>query len=100
MQARHPKITTWQANRIANSNKPAMRRISLIGLLVFFLATPYALPLDELLPPFGFRWNDSMARGEGVLHGAKAKIAWREKKRERAGVTGGGPGQSGIKRNV
>ena len=77
-----------------------MRRISLIGLVVFFLAAPYALPLDELLPPFGFRWNDSMARVEGVLHGAKAKIASREKKENREVWTVEGLVHPGLKRTV
>ncbi len=77
-----------------------MRRISLIGLLVFFLVKPYALPLDELLPPFGFRWNDSMARVEGVLHGAKAKIASREKKENREVWTVEGLVHPGLKRTV
>jgi hypothetical protein len=60
-----------------------MHRIFLIGAIVFFLAAPYAHPLEELLPPFGFRWNDSMARVEAVLHGAKAKVSSREKKESR-----------------
>lgn len=34
---------------------------------------------DEIPPPFGFRWNDTAARVEKVLKGAKAKIVAREK---------------------
>jgi hypothetical protein len=98
MQVRLTKITTWQAN--CDSNRPAMRRIFLIGMMVFFLATPYALPLDELLPPFGFRWNDSMARVEAVLHGAKAKIASREKKENREVWTVEGLVHPGLKRTL
>ena len=77
-----------------------MRRICLIGLIVFFLATPYADPLDELLPPFGFRWNDSMARVEAVLHGAKAKISSREKKENREVWTVEGLVHPGLKRTL
>ena len=77
-----------------------MRRISLVGLIVFFLATPYALPLDELLPPFGFRWNDSMRHVEDVLHQAKAKIVSREKKESRETWTVEGLVHSGLKRTL
>lgn len=75
-----------------------MRRIFLIGLVVCFLATPYAFPVDELLPPFGFRWNDSMARVEAVLHGAKAKITSREKKENREVWTVEGLVHPGLRR--
>jgi hypothetical protein len=100
MQATHTKITRWQANRIANSNQPGMHRIFLIGVIVFLLAAPYAHPLEELLPPFGFRWNDSMARVEAVLHGAKAKISSREKKESREVWTVEGLLHPGLKRTL
>jgi len=100
MQATHTKITRWQANRIANSNRPGMHRIFLIGVIVFLLAAPYAHPLEELLPPFGFRWNDSMARVEAVLHGAKAKISSREKKESREVWTVEGLLHPGLKRTL
>jgi len=77
-----------------------MPRIFFMAVLVFFLATPYAHPLDELLPPFGFRWNDSMARVEAVLHGAKAKISSREKKENREVWTVEGLVHPGLKRTV
>jgi hypothetical protein len=100
MQATQTKITKWQANRIANSNRPGMHRIFLMGVVVLFLATPYAHPLEELLPPFGFRWNDSMARVEAVLHGAKAKISSREKKESREVWTVEGLLHPGLKRTL
>lgn len=34
---------------------------------------------DEIPPPFGFRWNDSLVRVERVLKGAKAKTVTQEK---------------------
>jgi len=48
------------------------------------LAALFSLPVaaacaDEIPPPFGFRWNDSSARVEKVLKGAKAKTVDREK---------------------
>src|SRR5437773_9640994 len=60
-----------------------MSRILPTGLVAFCLAVSSAGAAEELLPPFGFRWNDSMARVEAVLHGAKAKITSREKKQNR-----------------
>jgi hypothetical protein len=98
MQATHTEMTRRQTNYIANSNQPVMRRIFLIGVIVLLLAAPYAHSLDELLPPFGFRWNDSMARVEAVLHGAKAKIASREKKENREVWTVEGLLHPGLKR--
>jgi len=98
MQATHTEMTRRQTNFIANSNQPVMRRIFLIGVIVLLLAAPYAHSLDELLPPFGFRWNDSMARVEAVLHGAKAKIASREKKENREVWTVEGLLHPGLKR--
>ena len=44
-------------------------------LVSLFLPTAWA---DEIPPPFGFRWNDSSARVEKVLKGAKAKTVGRE----------------------
>jgi len=98
MQATHTEMTRRQTNCIANSNQPVMRRIFLIGVIVLLLAAPYAHSLDELLPPFGFRWNDWMARVEAVLHGAKAKIASREKKENREVWTVEGLLHPGLKR--
>jgi len=62
-------------------------RVIMRALLVVLLAVISAIAstraADELLPPFGFRWNDSMARVEAVLRGAKAQIVSREKKEGR-----------------
>ena len=55
---------------------------------------------DELLPPFGFRWNDSMARVEAVLRGAKAQIVSREKKEGREVWTVEGLVHPGLKRTL
>jgi hypothetical protein len=100
MQAMHAKMMTWQENRTGNSNRPAMHQILLFGLIAFFLSAPCAFPVDELVPPFGFRWTDSMARVDAVLHGAKAKIASREKKENREIWTVEGLVHPGLKRTV
>lgn len=64
------------------SNHPMIPQIFLIALIAALVfSAPRARAADELVPPFGFRWNDSMARVEAVLHGAKAKLVSREKKR-------------------
>jgi hypothetical protein len=73
-------------------------------LLFFLLATcgvvRSARALDELLPPFGFRWNDSMPQVERVLQGAKATIVAREKKENREVWTVEGLVHPGLKRTL
>jgi hypothetical protein len=69
-------------------------------LAVFFLAVSSIHGAEELLPPFGFRWNDQMARVEAVLHGAKAKIVSREKKENRDVWTVEGLVHPGLKRTL
>jgi hypothetical protein len=49
------------------------------ALVAFFLWPIFSCGAQEIPPPFGFRWNDSSARVERVLKGAKAKIASRDK---------------------
>ena len=41
---------------------------------VFFVALTSAWALNELVPPFGFRWGDPPRRVESVLTGAKARV--------------------------
>jgi hypothetical protein len=100
MQPMHAEMTTWQENRTGNSNRSAVLRIFLTGLIALFLSAPCAFPVDELVPPFGFRWTDSMARVDAVLHGARAKIASREKKENREVWTVEGLVHPGLKRTV
>jgi hypothetical protein len=85
---------------IARWNRPIIGRIVLAALLVCFLSAQHARAADELVPPFGFRWNDSMPRVEAVLHGAKAKIVSREKKENREVWTVEGLIHPGLKRTV
>jgi len=74
-------------NRVNLNRTRSIRQIlpaALIGLYLCMSCAPEAFGAgEELLPPFGFRWNDSMAHVETVLHGAKAKIISREKKENR-----------------
>ena len=69
-------------------------------LAAFFLAVSSIHAAEELLPPFGFRWNDQMARVEAVLHGAKAKLVSREKKENREVWTVEGLIHPGLRRTV
>src|SRR4051794_40384429 len=72
-------------------------------LFSLFAAACLVLPAraaDELLPPFGFRWNDPMPRVEAVLNGAKARIIAREKKENREIWTVEGLVHPGLKHTV
>ena len=100
MQRRHIDMTSRQANCVAHSNLLTIRRILSCGLIASLLSAPCAFAVDELVPPFGFRWNDSMRRVEDVLHGAKAKIASREKKENKEVWTVEGLVHPGLKRSL
>jgi hypothetical protein len=72
-------------------------------LFAVFLAVLPVVPArgaDELLPPFGFRWNDSIPRVENVLKGAKAQIISREKKDNKEVWTVEGLVHPGLKRTL
>lgn len=77
-----------------------MRLIIAIAIALSFLPASVALSADELVPPFGFHWNDSVRRVEDVLHGAKAKITSREKKENREVWTVEGLVHPGLKRTL
>jgi hypothetical protein len=86
---------------VTRPNQPMIRQFFLIGVIVSFVfSMQQARASDELVPPFGFRWNDSMARVEAVLHGAKAKLVSREKKENREVWTVEGLIHPGLKRTV
>src|SRR5262245_10674945 len=85
---------------VGRLSRPIMRRLILAGLIACLLFAPRIRAADELVPPFGFRWNDSMARVEAVLHGAKAKITSREKKENRELWTVHGLIQPGLQGTV
>jgi hypothetical protein len=72
----------------------------LIAFIFLIFAASTSRAADELLPPFGFRWNDSMSRVEAVLKGAKATIVSREKKENREVWTVEGLVHPGLKRTL
>lgn len=100
MRATHTKTKNWRANRVLKWNSGKTRQILLTSVIALLLFAAQGYSVDELSPPFGFRWNDSMARVEAVLHGAKAKITSREKKENRDVWTVEGLVHPGLKRTL
>ncbi len=76
-----------------------MRLFCFIALGLLALARP-AHALDDIPPPFGFRWNDSAGKVEQVLTVAKAKIVKKEKKDRRDVWTVVDLVQPGLKRTL
>jgi hypothetical protein len=99
MRATHTKMKNGQANSAFNYHG-AIRRILSTSAIILLLSAARSHAADELLPPFGFRWNDSMAHVEAVLRGAKAKITSREKKENRDVWTVEGLMHPGLKRTL
>src|SRR6266550_1857615 len=101
MQAINTDTTKRVSTCVTRPNQPMICQIFLIGLIaVFVFSVQHARAADELVPPFGFRWNDSMARVEAVLHGAKAKSVSRDKKDTREVWSVEGLIHPGLKRTV
>jgi hypothetical protein len=100
MQATDIRITGRFPMYIARRPRSVLSLL-LAALIAFFLPpSPSIRAADDLVPPFGFRWADSMLRVEAVLHGAKAKITSREKKENRELWTVEGLIHPGLKRTV
>jgi hypothetical protein len=68
--------------------------------IVLLVSTQSVRAVDDIPPPFGFHWNDSMTKVEQVLLGAKAKIVSKEKKEKRFVWTVEGLVQPGLKRTL
>ncbi len=68
--------------------------------LSFVLSASSAHALDEIPPPFGFKWNDLTGRVEALLKGANAKIVTREKKENNEIWTVEGLVQPGLQRTL
>jgi hypothetical protein len=76
-----------------------IKRLFLV--LIGVMLVPFsAVAADELLPPFGFRWNDTMTQVDKVLNGAKARIVARQKKENREVWTVEGLVHPGLKRTL
>src|ERR671925_182220 len=101
MQATHSNTNAHVPIAVNSSNRSMIRQFLCIGLIAAFVfSAQHTRAADELVPPFGFRWNDSMARVEAVLHGAKAKLVSREKKENREVWTVEGLVHPGLKRTL
>jgi hypothetical protein len=70
------------------------------GLILLFALAASSPAAEDIPPPFGFKWNDSMTKLEQVLNGAKAKILSREKKEKKEVWTVEGLVQPGLRRTL
>ena len=86
--------------RAIKSRGENLRFFSLGAATVLLASTLPALAVDDIPPPFGFHWNDSMTKVEKVLLGAKAKIVTKERKEKRDAWTVEGLVQPGLKRTL
>ena len=68
--------------------------------VAFLISVLPARAVDDIPPPFGFHWNDSMTKVEQVLLGAKGKIVTKERKEKRNVWTVEGLVQPGLKRTL
>lgn len=75
-------------------------RFALVATIALLISAPSLSALDDIPPPFGFHWQDPMARVEEVLKRAKAKIVSREKKERRVIWTVEALVQPGLKRTL
>jgi hypothetical protein len=71
-----------------------------VAFAFFFASIPVVRAADDIPPPFGFKWNDSMTKLEQVLTGAKAKIVSKERKEKKDVWTVEGLVQPGLRRTL
>jgi hypothetical protein len=103
-----PRMTKRRPQGAAVCNRRPIKtaitnRRSLVCCAVFvviFAAAPAVSAIEDIPPPFGFHWNDSMTKLEQVLVGAKAKILTRERKEKREVWTVEGLVQPGLRRTL
>jgi hypothetical protein len=84
--------------KTAVTDRRSLACCALLTLLVVIATSAPAA--EDIPPPFGFKWNDSMTRLEQVLTGAKAKILSREKKEKKEVWTVEGLVQPGLRRTL
>jgi hypothetical protein len=100
-------MTKWRlqgaavCNRRPNKTAVTNRRSLFCCLVfVFFAFISSAPAADDIPPPFGFHWLDSMTKLEQVLLGAKARIVSKDRKEKRDVWTVEGLVQPGLKRTL
>jgi len=77
-----------------------MRPLLTATCIGLFACATSALGVEDIPPPFGFRWNDASGKVEQVLVAAKARIVSREPKDKREVWTVEGLVQPGLKRTL
>jgi hypothetical protein len=87
-----------QTEKTAVTNRRSL--VCCTAFILFFLCAARVPAAEDIPPPFGFKWNDSMMRLEQVLTGAKAKIVSRDKKEKREVWTVEGLVQPGLRRTL
>ena len=93
-----PAVCNRRAIKTAVANR---RWLLCCAALAAFLVSVVPVPAaEDIPPPFGFKWNDSMTKLETTLTGAKAKIVSREKKEKRDVWTVEGLVQPGLRRTL
>jgi hypothetical protein len=101
-------MTKWRPQGAAVCNRRPIktavtnrRALVCCAVFVFIFAAARSVPaVEDIPPPFGFHWNDSMTKLEQVLIGAKAKILNRERKEKREVWTVEGLVQPGLRRTL
>ncbi len=101
-------MTNWRSQGAAIYPPPNEKRrfgnhrflIFCFALFLFFGSVFSASAVEDIPPPFGFHWNDTMTKIEQVLVGAKAKIVNKDKKEKRDVWTVEGLVQPGLRRTL
>ena len=101
-------MINWRPQGVAvykspNEKRRFVNRRSLVCCSVLLLFLGSVLPVcavEDIPPPFGFHWNDTMTKIEQVLVGAKAKIIAKDKKEKRDVWTVEGLVQPGLRRTL
>ncbi|MFL6590677.1 MAG: hypothetical protein ACJ8M4_10955 [Chthoniobacterales bacterium] len=101
-------MTNWRPQRAAFYTPPSEKRrfvnrralVFCAALFLLFGSVVSANAVEDIPPPFGFHWNDSMTKIEQVLVGAKAKIVAKDKKEKREVWTVEGLVQPGLRRTL
>jgi hypothetical protein len=91
-------VCTRRPQKTAATNRRFL--VCCTALVIFAAWTVSGRGAEDIPPPFGFKWNDSMTRLEQVLNGAKAKIVSRDKKEKREVWTVEGLVQPGLRRTL
>ncbi|MFL6520701.1 MAG: hypothetical protein ACJ8NS_10815 [Chthoniobacterales bacterium] len=91
-------VCTRRLQKTAATNRRSV--VCCTALVIFIALTVSGRAAEDIPPPFGFKWNDSMTRLEQVLNGAKAKIVSRDKKEKREVWTVEGLVQPGLRRTL